>query len=88
MALIGEKAKQEILDQVGNLLDTYLPAIDTAFTKADGAITIPFRVKLTPSKKTIGDVLVKTAVAFKLDEVKDKTEGTWVSEIQMRIGDA
>ena len=80
MALIGEKAKQEILDQVGNLLDTYLPAIDTAFTKADGAITIPFRVKLTPSKKTIGDVLVKTAVAFKVDEVKDRTEGAWVSE--------
>lgn len=88
MALIGEKVKQEIMEQIEELLTTYLPAIDTAFTKADGAITIPFRVKLTPSKKIIGDVLVKTSVAFKLDEVKDRTEGTWVSEIQMRIGDA
>ena len=80
MALIGEKVKQEIMEQIEELLTTYLPAMDQAFTRADGSIIIPFKVKLTPSKKTIGDVNVKTALAFKLDEVKDKTEGAWVSE--------
>lgn len=88
MALIGEKVKQEIMQQIEELLTTYLPAMDQAYTKAEKGIVVPFRVKMEPGKKAIGEVHVKTAVAFKLGEVKDKTEGAWVSEIQMRIGDA
>jgi hypothetical protein len=78
MALIGEKAKKEILNQIERMLDTYLSAIDAAYGKADGPLSVPFKVQLSPGKD-IGSVRIKTEVSFNLAKVKDEAIG-WVTE--------
>lgn len=84
MAIIGEKVKQAILDQVEMYLITYMPTIAMAFDRFEDGLPITFSVKLSPNKKHLDSIDVKTSIAFNIDKVKDDHEVT-VSEAQLSI---
>lgn len=77
--MIGPKVAGEIKAMLGNLIDSSLLNLDSAFLKSDGGISLSLGVKIKPCGETI--VEVETSINFVEDRVK-KTLSKKVSENQ------
>ena len=80
---IGEKVKEEIVRQVGRLLNNYQNEIDLAYLRAEDSLNVTFTANLKPAAGT--SIKVTTEIKFRPEpDVKDKTSGQ-VDENQMNI---
>ncbi len=75
--MIGPKIAGEIKTMLGNLIDSSLLNLDSAFLKSEGGISLSLGVKIKPCGETI--VEVETSINFVEDRVK-KTLSKKVSE--------
>lgn len=77
--MIGNKTIDEIKKSLGELLDIHKGEVDAAYIKAEGGISLTFRVKISPIAP--GVHMVKTGISFVTARVRDEI-GCKVNEDQ------
>ena len=83
--MIGDKTQKALKDACQNTIDKRFPEIKKAFLNSDGHLSVSFKIKIAPAKKSPGGIDVSATLDFVLERVTETYEVNGIVEDQKEL---